>query len=92
MMAFVIEGWVGEPSMILAEIILACDSSRMFWIKKTTQFAYAYCLVRMPMKNVASTLVLLFFASSLAGCVTTDEDRSTDQDSRIADLEESQLE
>jgi len=44
------------------------------------------------MKNMASTLVLLFFASSLAGCVTTDEDRSTDQDSRIADLEESQLE
>ncbi|MGB1495048.1 MAG: hypothetical protein ACPG8U_00970, partial [Candidatus Thalassarchaeaceae archaeon] len=35
---------------------------------------------------------MLFFVSSLAGCVTTDEDRTTDQDSRIADLEESQLE
>ena len=44
------------------------------------------------MKNMASTLVLLFFTSSLAGCVTTDEDRSAEQDSRIADLEESQLE
>ena len=44
------------------------------------------------MKNIASTLVLLFFTSSLAGCVTTDEDRSAEQDSRIADLEESQLE
>ena len=44
------------------------------------------------MKNRVTTLILLFMASSLAGCVTTDKDTNTDQDSRIADLEESQLE
>ena len=44
------------------------------------------------MKNLVVTFVLLFLASSLAGCVTAEPDENTDQDSRIAELESSQQE
>ena len=44
------------------------------------------------MKNLVVTFVLLFLASSLAGCVTAEPDENTDQDSRIAELEASQQE
>ena len=44
------------------------------------------------MKNLVVTLVLLFFASSLAGCVTAEPDENTYQDSKIEDLEGSLLE
>ena len=43
------------------------------------------------MKNLVLSLVLLFFASSLAGCVTAEPDENTYQDSRIEDLEGSVL-
>ena len=61
-------------------------------IKKTTQFAYVYTSIRIFMKNLAVTLVLLFFSSSLAGCVTAEPEENTYQDSRIEVLEESLLE
>lgn len=43
------------------------------------------------MKNKAVALVILMVASTLAGCITSDEIEANNRDTRISDLETSQL-
>ena len=43
------------------------------------------------MKNKEVALVILMIASTLAGCTTSDEIETNNQDTRISDLESSQL-
>ena len=43
------------------------------------------------MKNKAVALVVLMIASTLAGCTTSNEIEANNQDTRISDLESSQL-
>ena len=44
------------------------------------------------MQTKAATLALLIIASSLAGCTTSNDAQTTNHDSRITELETSQLE
>ena len=48
-------------------------------------------LYRLAMKNESLILVIMIIASSLAGCTTSDDTGTNEQNTRITDLESSQL-
>jgi uncharacterized protein YjbI with pentapeptide repeats len=64
---------------------------RFNYIKKLTQSAYMDYLYRLAMKNESLILVIMIIASSLAGCTTSDDTGTNEQNTRITDLESSQL-
>ena len=77
---------------IIRNLIFSINHSFSHYINKSTQSTYVYYPNRISMHTKAIALTLLIIVSSLAGCTTSDDIETIDQDNRITELENKQLE
>ena len=77
---------------IIRDLIISINHSFSHYINKSTQSTYVYYPNRISMHSKAIALTLLIIVSSLAGCTTSDDIETIDQDNRITELENKQLE